>query len=66
MRARVTWFEPSLGGRKNGPPAAGQYRPNALFLEAKPKSGEFPDVEFGSVAFVLATDDSSDVELVFW
>lgn len=49
-----------------GPPVAGVYRPNALFLDPKPRTAEVPDVEFGSVMFVLATDDSSDVELVFW
>ncbi len=66
MRARVTWFDPDLGGRVTGPPVAGEYRPNALFLEPKPRTGEFPEVEFGSVRFLLATDDSSDVELDFW
>ncbi len=66
MRARVTWFEPDLGGKKSGPPVAGEYRPNALFLEPKPLTAEFPEVEFGSVRFLLVTDDSSDVELDFW
>lgn len=66
MRARVVWFEPNLGGRKTGPPVAGEYRPNALFLQPKLQTVGPNEVEFGSVIFRLASDDSSDVELVFW
>ena len=66
MRARITWFEPDLGGRQTGPPVGAEYRPNALFLEPKDRDAEFPEVVFGSVRFLLETDDSSNVELDFW
>ena len=66
MRARVTWLNPEFGGRKSGPPVAGEYRPNALFLAPQQRNSEPFEVEYGSVRFILATDDHSNVELDFW
>lgn len=65
MRARVTWLDPEFGGRKSGPPSAGEYRPYALFLAPHQSSSQPLETEYGSVRFILATDDHSDVELDF-
>lgn len=66
MRAQVTWLSPEFGGRKTGPPVAGEYRPNALFLAPHRNNSEPLEVEYGSVRFILSTDDHSNVELDFW
>ena len=66
MRARVTWFSPEMGGRVSGPPAKGEYRPNALFLSPREKTDGGIRPEYGSVRFFLASYDPTDVELDFW
>jgi hypothetical protein len=66
MRARVTWLSPEFGGRTSGAPSSGEFRPNALFLTPNQNASDALEPEYGSVRFILATGDPSDVGLDFW
>lgn len=66
MRARVTWLSPEFGGRTSGVPSSGEYLSNALFLAPSQNASEMLEPEYGSVRFILANDDASDVGLDFW